>query len=239
MSYNNPYRNQPDDYGASNDKYKDSQRLYHRESTAYRSRIRRGSPEQTSPSSSEPVLSSVKALSFLHSCGLDAEDLQTLAELPEHLIATDTLPDLLAQIKKKKASGGTSSRSSALQAGSSSRSWDDRSHTQLVEYPLDMPVRQSYSLPREKLPTWDERWDNVQQTSSAACSYNSSESNYVVEYNHLKDKEPYFDKSSYAAEPPRQKTSAVPQSYSSYSRDVSQSSHLSSRDGQSFLTSVR
>ncbi|XP_073676335.1 matrin 3-like 1.1 [Garra rufa] len=225
MSYNHPYRNQPDGYGTSNDKYKDSQRLYQRESTAYSSRA-----EQTSPSSSEPVLSSVKALSFLHSCGLDAEDLQTLAALPEHLIATDTLPDLLAQIKKKKAASNSSSRSSALQAASSSRSWDDRSHTQLVEYPLDLPARQSYSLPREQLSTWDDRWENAQQTNPSSYTYNSTESNYVVEYNHLKDKEPYFDKSSYAAEPSRQKASAVPQSYTSYSRDVSQSSHLSSRD---------
>ncbi|XP_016429410.1 matrin 3-like 1.1 [Sinocyclocheilus rhinocerous] len=231
MSYNHPYRNPADDYSASNDKYKDSQRIYHRESTAYRSRIRGASPEQTSPSSSEPVLSSVKALSFLHSCGLDAEDLQTLAELPEHLIAADTLPDLLAQIKKKKASSTSSSMSSALQASSSSRSWDDRSHTQLVEYPLDLPVRQSYSIPREQLPTWDDRWENIQQTSSPSCTYTSSESNYVVEYNHLKDKESYFDKASCATEQSRQKTSVVPQSYSSHSRDVSQSSHLSSRDG--------
>ncbi|KAF4104661.1 matrin 3-like 1.1 [Onychostoma macrolepis] len=230
MSYNQPYRNPPDDYSASNDKYKDSQRVYHRESTAYRSRIRSGSPERTSPSSSEPVLSSVKALSFLHSCGLDAEDLQTLAELPEHLIAADTLPDLLAQIKNKKASNTSSSRSSGLQASSSSRSWDDRSHTQLVEYPLDLPVHQSYSIPREQLPTWDDRWENAQQTSSPTCTYTGSDSNYVVEYNHLKDKESYFDKASYATEASRQKTSVVPQSYSSHSRDVSQSSHLSSRD---------
>ncbi|XP_016145120.1 LOW QUALITY PROTEIN: matrin 3-like 1.1 [Sinocyclocheilus grahami] len=230
MSYNQPYRNPPDDYSASNDKYKDSQRIYHRESTAYRSRIRSGSPERTSPSSSEPVLSSAKALSFLHSCGLDAEDLQTLAKLPEHLIAADTLPDLLAQIKNKKASNTSSSRSGALQPGSSSRSWDDRSHTQLVEYPLALPVRQSYSIPREQLPTWDDRWENAQQTSSPTCTHTSSDSNYVVEYNHLKDKQSYFDKASYATEPSRQKTSVVPQSYSSHSRDVSQSSHLSSRD---------
>uniref|UniRef100_A0A8C1XSS6 Matrin 3-like 1.1 n=1 Tax=Cyprinus carpio TaxID=7962 RepID=A0A8C1XSS6_CYPCA len=231
MSYNHPYRNPADGYGASNDKYKDSQRIYHRESTAYRSRVRSGSPERTSPSSSEPVLSSAKALSFLHSCGLDAEDLQTLAKLPEHLIAADTLPDLLAQIKKKKASGTSSSRSGALRDSSSSRSWDDTSHAQLVEYPLDLPERQSYSIPREQLPTWDDRWENVQQSSSPSCTYPSSDSNYVVEYNHLKDKESYFDKASYATEPSRQKTSVVPQSYSSYSRDAIQSSHLSSRDG--------
>uniref|UniRef100_A0A8C1M581 Matrin 3-like 1.1 n=1 Tax=Cyprinus carpio TaxID=7962 RepID=A0A8C1M581_CYPCA len=231
MSYNHPYQNPADGYGASNDKYKDSQRIYHRESTAYRSQIRGASPERMSPSSSEPVLSSAKALSFLHSCGLDAEDLQTLAELPEHLIAADTLPDLLAQIKKKKASGTSSSRSGALRDSSSSRSWDDTSHAQLVEYPLDLPERQSYSIPREQLPTWDDRWENVQQSSSPSCTYTSSESNYVVEYNHLKDKESYFDKASYATEPSRQKTSVVPQSYSSYSRDAIQSSHLSSRDG--------
>ncbi|XP_042594547.1 uncharacterized protein LOC109080479 isoform X4 [Cyprinus carpio] len=230
MSYNQPYRNPADGYSASNDKYKDSQRIYHRESTAYRSRVRTGSPERTSPSSSEPVLSSAKALSFLHSCGLDAEDLQTLAKLPEHLIAADTLPDLLAQLKSKKASNTSSSRSGALQASSSSRSWDDRSHSQLVEYPLDLPVRQSYSIPREQLPTWDDRWENVQQSSSPSCTYPSSDSNYVVEYNHLKDKQSYFDKASYATEPSRQKTSVVPQSYTSHGRDVSQSSHLSSRD---------
>ncbi|KAL0175653.1 hypothetical protein M9458_027983, partial [Cirrhinus mrigala] len=205
MSYNHPYRNQPDDYGASNDKYKDSQRLYHRESTAYSRRLH---PHQN--------LSS-------HLCGLDAEDLQTLAELPEHLIATDTLPDLLAQIKKKKASGTTSSSSS------SSHSWDNRSHTQLGEYSLDLPVRQSYSLPREQLPTWDDHWEDVQQANSPACTYTSSDPNYVVEYNHLKDKEPYFDKSSYATEPSRQKT---------YNRDVSHhSSHLSSRDAASHQSS--
>ncbi len=230
MSYNQPYRNPPNDYSASNDKYKDSQRIYHRESTTYRSQIRSGSPERTSPSSSEPVLSSVNALSFLHSCGLDAEDLQTLAELPEHLIAADTLPELLAQIKNKKGSNTSSSRSSALQASSSSRSWDDRSHTKLVEYPLDLPARQSYSIPQEQLSTWDNRWENAQQTSSPTCTYTGSDSNYVVEYNHLKDKESYFDKASYATEPSRQKTSIVPQSYSSHSRDVGQSSHLSSRD---------
>ncbi|XP_052430372.1 matrin 3-like 1.1 isoform X4 [Carassius gibelio] len=230
MSYNQPYRNPADDYSASSDKYKDSQRIYQRESTAYRSRIRSGSPERTSPSSSEPVLSSAKALSFLHSCGLDAEDLQTLAQLPEHLIAADTLPDLLAQIKSKKASNPSSSRSSALQASSSSRSWDDRSHTQLVEYPLDLPARQSYSITREPIPTWDDRWENAQQTSAPTCTYTSSDSNYVVEYNHLKDKPSYFDKASHATEPSRQKTSVVPQSYSSHSRDISQSSHLSSRD---------
>ncbi|XP_043113279.1 matrin 3-like 1.1 [Puntigrus tetrazona] len=183
--------------------------------------MRSGSPERTTPSSSEPVLSSVKALSFLHSCGLDAEDLQTLAELPEHLIAADTLPDLLVQIKNKKASNSGSSRSGA----SSSRSWDDRSHSQPVEYPL--PVRQSYSIPREQLSTWDDRWENAQQTSSPTCTYTSSDSNYVVEYNHLKDKQSYFDNHQ---EPSRQKTSVVPQSYSGHSRDVSHSSHLSSRD---------
>ncbi|XP_059371451.1 matrin 3-like 1.1 isoform X2 [Carassius carassius] len=230
MSYNQPYRNPADDYSTSSDKYKDSQRIYHRESTAYRSRIRSGSPERTSPSSSEPVLSSAKALSFLHSCGLDAEDLQTLAQLPEHLIAADTLPDLLAQIKSKKASNPSSSRSSALQASSSSRSWDDRSHTQLVEYPLDFPARQSYSIPREPFPTWDDRWENAQQTSAPTCTYTSSDSNYVVEYNHLKDKQSYFEKASHATEPSRQKTSIIPQSYSSHSRDVSQSSPLSTRD---------
>ncbi|KAK9962953.1 hypothetical protein ABG768_006188 [Culter alburnus] len=239
MSYNPPYRNPPDGFSANNDKYKDPQRIHPRESNAYMSRIRSTSSEQTSLSSSElSIFPPGKALSFLHSCGLDAEDLKTLAELPEHLITADALPDLLAEIKKKKVSSTSTSRSSALQASTSTRSWDDRSHTQSVEYPLDLPVRQSYSLNREQVPTWDDRWGNVQQTSSAARTYTSSEPNYVVEYNHLKDKKSYFDKaSSYDTEPSRQKTSVVPQSYTNYSqsshmssRDIGQSSHLSSRD---------
>lgn len=249
MSYNPPYRNPPDGFSANNDKYKDPQRIHPRESNAYMSRIRSTSSEQTSLSSSElSIFPPGKALSFLHSCGLDAEDLKTLAELPEHLITADALPDLLAEIKKKKMSSTSSSRSSALQASTSTRSWDDRSHTQSVEYPLDLPVRQSYSLNREQVPTWDDRWGNVQQTSSAARTYTSSEPNYVVEYNHLKDKKSYFDKaSSYDTEPSRQKTSVVPQSYASYSqsshlssRDISQSSQRSGRDlGQSSHLSSR
>lgn len=232
MSYNHPYRNPPDNFSANNDKYKDSQRIHPRESNAYMSRIRNTSQEQTSLSSSEmSIFPPGKALSFLHSCGLDAEDLKTLAELPEHLITADALPDLLAEIKKKKMSSTSSSRSSALQASTSTRSWDDRSHTQSVEYPLDLPVRQSYSLNREQVPTWDDPWGDVQQTSSQTHTYTSSEPNYVVEYNHLKDKKTYFDNASpYATEPSRQKTSVVSQSYANYSRDVGQSSHLSSRD---------
>ncbi|XP_051716042.1 matrin 3-like 1.1 [Ctenopharyngodon idella] len=249
MSYNPPYRNPPDGFSTNNDKYKDPQRVHPRESNAYMSRIRSTSSEQTSLSSSElSIFPPGKALSFLHSCGLDAEDLKTLAELPEHLITADALPDLLAEIKKKKMSSTSSSRSSALQASTSTRSWDDRSHTQSVEYPLDLPVRQTYSLNREQVPTWDDRWGNVQQTSSAARTYTSSEPNYVVEYNHLKDKKSYFDKaSSYDTEPSRQKTSVVPQSYASYSqsshlssRDISQSSQRSGRDlGQSSHLSSR
>ncbi|XDV37012.1 hypothetical protein PO909_006710 [Leuciscus waleckii] len=242
MSYNHPYRNPPDDFSANNDKYKDSQRIHPRESNAYMSRIRNTSQEQTSLSSSEmSIFPPGKALSFLHSCGLDAEDLKTLAELPEHLITADALPDLLAEIKKKKMSSTSSSRSSALQASTSTRSWDDRSHTQSVEYSLDLPVRQSYSLNREQVPTWDDRWGDVQQTSSQTRTYTSSEPNYVVEYNHLKDKKSYFDNASpYATEPSRQKTSVVSQSYANYSRDVGQSSHLSSRDiGQSSHRSGR
>ncbi|KAK7141550.1 hypothetical protein R3I93_015638 [Phoxinus phoxinus] len=233
MSYNHPYRNPPDDFSANNDKYKDSQRIHPRESNAYMSRIRNTSQEQTSLSSSEmSIFPPGKALSFLHSCGLDAEDLKTLAELPEHLITADALPDLLAEIKKKKMSSTSSSRSSALQASTSTHTWDDRSHTQSVEYPLDLPVRQSYSLNREQVPTWDDRWGDVQQTSSQTHTYTSSEPNYVVEYNHLKDnKSSYFDNaSSYATEPSRQKASVVSQSYANYSRDVGQSSHLPSRD---------
>ncbi|XP_067314131.1 uro-adherence factor A-like [Pseudorasbora parva] len=225
MSYNHPYRNPPDDFSANNDKYKDSQRIYPRDSNAYMPRIRNTSSEQTSLSSSEmSMFPPGKALSFLHSCGLDTEDLKTLAELPEHLITADALPDLLTEIKKKKISRTSSSRSSALQASTSTRSWDDRSNTQSVEYPLDLPVRQSYSLNREQNPNWDDRWGNVQQTSSQTRTYTSSESNYVVEYNHLKDKTSYCDNpSSYATEPSRQ-------SYGNYGRNISQSSNVSSRD---------
>ncbi|XP_051506616.1 matrin-3-like isoform X2 [Myxocyprinus asiaticus] len=215
MSYNQTYRNPPDNM------YSDSQRMYTRESSAHRSRIRTTSSEQTPSSSEASVLPTGKALSFLHSCGLDAEDLKTLAELPEHLITAETLPDLLAEIKKKKTVNTSSSRSC-----SSARSWEDRSHTP-VEYPFDLPVRQSYH--REQVPTWEDPWGNVQKTSVPTRSYTISESNYVVEYNHLKDNEFYFDKAHFAAEKSRQKTSVASQSYSNYSRDNSQPSHLSSR----------
>ncbi|XP_051514102.1 uncharacterized protein LOC127417888 isoform X1 [Myxocyprinus asiaticus] len=227
MSYNHPFRNPPDNM------YSDSQRMYPRESSTYRSRIRTTSPEQTQSSSEASVLPPGKALSFLHSCGLDAEDLKTLAELPEHLITSETLPDLLAQIKKKKAANTTSSRCSL-----SAHSWNDRSNTQPVECPVDLPIRQAYH--REQVPTWEDQWGNVQKASSPTRSYTSSESNYVIEYNHLKNKESYFDKAAYATEPSRLKTSVVSQSYSNYSRDDSQPSYLSSRDiGQSTNRSSR
>lgn len=210
MSYNQPYRNPQGDKDA---------RIYTRDSSAYRSGIRSSSPHRTSSSSSElSVFPPNKALSFLHSCGLDAEDLQTLAKLPEHLITTDTLPDLLTQIKKKKLTHTSSSRSGALSASSSARSWDDRSHAQSVEYPLDLPVHESYSLNQEQAQTWDDHWGDVQQTSSSAAS------SYVVEYNHLKEKKSYYDELSYAAEPSRE------MSYSNYGKDVGHSSHFSSRD---------
>ncbi|XP_052006265.1 matrin 3-like 1.1 [Xyrauchen texanus] len=216
MSYNQTYRNPPDNM------YSDSQCMYPRESSAYRSRIRTTSSEHTPSSSEAPVLPTGKALSFLHSCGLDAEDLKSLADLPEHLITAETLPDLLAEIKKKKTVNTSSSRS-----GSSARSWEDRSHTQPVEYPFDFPVRQSYH--REQVPTWEDPWGNVQKTGLPTRSYTSSESNFVIEYNHLKDKEFYFDKAPFAAEQSRQKTSVASQSYSNYSREDSQPSHLYSR----------
>ncbi|XP_065127532.2 matrin 3-like 1.1 [Paramisgurnus dabryanus] len=233
MSYNPPYRKPQDDFGTNHDMYADSQRMYHRESGAYRSRTSASSQEHmVSPTTSKPsVLPPGKALSFLHSCGLDTEDLQTLAELPEHLISAEKLPDLLAEIKKKKAANASSSRSSTLQHGSSGRSWEDRSYTQPVEYSSDLPVRESYSHQREQDQTWEDRWGNVKTTSSLKPAYTSSKLNYVVEYNHLKDKDTYFDKPSYAAETSKQKTTAVSQqSYSNYNRDISQPSYLTSRD---------
>ncbi|XP_051945172.1 uncharacterized protein LOC127617264 isoform X2 [Xyrauchen texanus] len=228
MSYNHPFRNPPDNM------YSDSQRMYPRESSTYRSRIRTTSPDHTQSSSEATVLPPGKALSFLHSCGLDAEDLKSLAELPEHLITSETLPDLLAQIKKKKAANTTSSRCSL-----SAYSWNDRSDTQTVECPVDLPFRQAYH--REQVMTWEDQWGNVQKTSSPTRSYTSSESNYVIEYNHLKNKESiYFDKAAYATEPSRLKTSVVSQSYTNYSRDDSQPSYLSSRDiGESTNRSSR
>ncbi|XP_073710236.1 matrin 3-like 1.1 [Misgurnus anguillicaudatus] len=229
MSYNPPYRKPEDDFGTNRDMYADSQRMYHRESGAYRSRFSAASPEQTVvPTTSLPP---GKALSFLHSCGLDTKDLQTLAELPEHLISAEKLPDLLAEIKKKKAANASSSRSSTLQHGSSGRSWQDESHTQPVEYSSDLPVRESYSRQGEQDQNWQERWGNIRKTSSLKPAYTSSKLNYVVEYNHLKDKDTYFDKPSYAEETSKQKTTAVSQqSYSNYSRDISQPSYLTSRD---------
>ncbi|XP_056625443.1 matrin 3-like 1.1 isoform X2 [Triplophysa dalaica] len=245
MSYNNPYRKPQDGFITSHDMYLDSQRTYHRESGAYRSRVGTTSPEQiySALSLTSEELSSIppgKALSFLQSCGLDAGDLKTLAELPEHLISAEKLPELLGEIKKKKAANMSSSRSCTLQQGSSSRSWEDRRYTKPVEYSLDLPGHQSYSHHREQGQTLDDQWGNVQPASSSAHTYTTPESNFVVDYNHLKDKDTYFDKAPYATESSRQKTTALSQSYSNYSRDDSQPAYLSSRDDSQpvYLSSI-
>ncbi|KAA0709210.1 hypothetical protein E1301_Tti018212 [Triplophysa tibetana] len=245
MSYNNPYRKPQDDFTTSHDMYLDSQRTYHRESGPYRSRVGTTSPEQiySALSLTSEELSSIppgKALSFLQSCGLDAGDLKTLAELPEHLISAEKLPELLGEIKKKKAANISSSRSCTLQHGSSSRSWEDRRYTEPVEYSLDLLGHQSYSHHREQAQTLDEQWGNVQPASSLAHTYTTPESNFVVEYNHLKDKDTYFDKAPYATESSRQKTTALSQSYSNYSRDDSQPAYLSNRDDSQpvYLSSI-
>ncbi|TRY97461.1 hypothetical protein DNTS_008200 [Danionella cerebrum] len=221
MSYNNSFRTQDRD---------DRERIYPHVSNTYSSGIRNMSADRIS-SSDLSVFQPNKAMSFLHSCGLDADDFQTLAKLPEHLITADNLPNLLTELKKNKMSGTSSSRSGGLHSSSSTHSWEEmnRSQGESVDYPLDMPVRQTYTHERQPIKTWDDHLEDDQQTSSLA------KPNYVVEYNHLKEKSPYYgvaetsrlkSSSSSSSSP----SSSAPQSYSSFGRDVSHSSLSSHRE---------
>ncbi|KAK3565098.1 hypothetical protein QTP86_033153 [Hemibagrus guttatus] len=198
MSQKYSYTNTGDDYLSHQDMYADS---YKRPPTTYQSGIRSSSQEQTrsTASSSRAVDSPVnlpgKALSFLHSCGLDPSDLAHLAELPEHLITVETLPSLLLQVKERKLSSASSSRPSTSQPldDTSAHSWEGSSHTTPVEYPIDRPVHSVYPLPPEQVQTWQDRWGNPRQTSSltTGISCSSSKSSSVPDYSISMDSDPY------------------------------------------------
>ncbi|KAG7329331.1 hypothetical protein KOW79_007505 [Hemibagrus wyckioides] len=193
-----PYTNTGDDYLSHQDMYADS---YKRPPTTYQPGIMSSSQEQTRSTASSnrtvdsPVNLPGKALSFLHSCGLDPSDLAHLAELPEHLITVETLPSLLLQVKERKLSSASSSRPSTSQPldDTSAHSWEGSSHTTPVEYPIDRPVHPVYPLPPEQVQTWQDRWGNPRRTSSLTtgigCS--SSKSGSFPDYSISMDSDPY------------------------------------------------
>ncbi|XP_058253472.1 matrin 3-like 1.1 isoform X2 [Hemibagrus wyckioides] len=198
MSQKYPYTNTGDDYLSHQDMYADS---YKRPPTTYQPGIMSSSQEQTRSTASSnrtvdsPVNLPGKALSFLHSCGLDPSDLAHLAELPEHLITVETLPSLLLQVKERKLSSASSSRPSTSQPldDTSAHSWEGSSHTTPVEYPIDRPVHPVYPLPPEQVQTWQDRWGNPRRTSSLTtgigCS--SSKSGSFPDYSISMDSDPY------------------------------------------------
>ncbi|KAK3535835.1 hypothetical protein QTP70_021148 [Hemibagrus guttatus] len=175
MSQKYPYTNREDDFPSRQDMYTDS---YQRQSNTYRPSIRSSSQEQNRSTASSnrtvdsPVNLPGKALSFLHSCGLDSSDIAHLAEIPEHLFTVETLSSLLLQIKERKLSSASSSRPSTSQPldDTSAHSWEGSSHTTPVEYPINRPVHPVYPLPPEQVQTWQDRWGNPRQRSSSKSS---------------------------------------------------------------------
>ncbi|XP_026773459.3 matrin-3 isoform X2 [Pangasianodon hypophthalmus] len=189
MSQKYPYMNTGDDFLSHQDMYADSSQ---RQSNTYRPSIRSSSQEQkcSTTSSNRTVDSPVhlpgKALSFLHSCGLDSSDIAHLAELPEHLFTVETLSKMLLQIKERKMSNASSSRPSTSQPldNTSTRPWDGSSHTKPVEYLIDRPGDPMYPLPPEQVQTWQDRWGNPRRMNSltTATSGPSSKSSSVSDY---------------------------------------------------------
>ncbi|XP_076021882.1 matrin 3-like 1.1 [Genypterus blacodes] len=127
------------------------------------------------------------ALSILSSCGLEPNDLSLLAELPEDVLTVDSLPQVLQQIKGKRAvtdpypypyppPGLSSSSSSA----SPSRSrWDNR------PFQLDRTLAPPTSLSPERVQDWQESWGDPRRSSSSRVDSSlPSTSAYVVDYNH-------------------------------------------------------
>ncbi|GAA6099194.1 matrin-3-like isoform X1 [Tachysurus ichikawai] len=198
MSQKYHYTNAGDDFLSHQDMYADS---YQRQSNTYKPSSRSSSQEQTrsTTSSNRTVDSSVhlpgKALSFLHSCGLDPSDLALLAELPEHLITVETLPKLLLQVKERKLSSTSSSRPSTNQPldDTSACAFEGSSNPTPIEYPIARPVHPVYPLPPEQVQTWQDRWGNPRRTSTltTSISCSSSKSSSVPDYSLSTDSDPY------------------------------------------------
>ncbi|KAK2838602.1 hypothetical protein Q7C36_013416 [Tachysurus vachellii] len=200
MSQKYHYTNAGDDFLSHQDMYADS---YQRQSNTYKPSSRSSSQEQTrsTTSSNRTVDSSVhlpgKALSFLHSCGLDPSDLALLAELPEHLITVETLPKLLLQVKERKLSSTSSSRPSTSQPldDTSASAFEGSSNPTPVEYPIARPVHPVYPLPPEQVQNWQDRWGNPRRTSTltTSISCSSGKSSSVPDYSLSTDSDPYHN----------------------------------------------
>ncbi|TSK28133.1 Matrin-3 [Bagarius yarrelli] len=192
MSQKYPYTISGDDFQSHQDMYADS---YQRHCSTYQPSAISSSQEQTcsTTSSNRPADSTAPltgmALSFLHSCGLDSDDLADLAELPEHLITVETLPQLLLQVKERKLSRASSTRPSTSQPldNTSAHAWESSSHTTLVKYPIDCPDQPSYPLPPEQVQTWQDRWGNPRRMSTLTTGGSSSKSSSIPDYSISQD----------------------------------------------------
>ncbi|KAL7395474.1 hypothetical protein ABVT39_017483 [Epinephelus coioides] len=202
MSHNYPYRRPPSDsdrrpdpglYGSADRRQVSSDNDFYR-------------PPQESFASSHPSSSSSSssrgaqwtqdgALGILNSCGLEPGDLALLAELPEDVLTIESLPQVLKQIKGKRAtirpfppnapSPPSSSSSSSYLPSSSRRlalspstgDWDP--HSQLLQYPLD-------HVTPDLLSSELDRWGNPRTCGSVRTDppLSSSSSSYVVDFHH-------------------------------------------------------
>ncbi|XP_049442336.1 matrin 3-like 1.1 isoform X2 [Epinephelus fuscoguttatus] len=202
MSHNYPYRRPPSDsdrrpdpglYGSADRRQVSSDNDFYR-------------PPQDSFASSHPSSSSSSssrgaqwtqdgALGILNSCGLEPGDLALLAELPEDVLTIESLPQVLKQIKGKRAtirpfppnapSPPSSSSSSSYLPSSSRRlalspstgDWDP--HSQPLQYPLD-------HVTPDPLSSELDRWGNPRTCGSVRTDppLSSSSSSYVVDFHH-------------------------------------------------------
>ncbi|XP_026859381.2 matrin 3-like 1.1 isoform X1 [Electrophorus electricus] len=221
MSHNYSYRTPPDGFRLHQHMYSDSCQA---ESNIYGPRTKSApqEPMHSTASSNRTLDSSVhmpgKALSFLHSCGLEQSDLTLYAKLPEHLITGETLPKLLFQIKERKASSTPSSRSSTTppRTDTLSHAWEGSSHVSAVEYPLHRPERPIYPLPPEQVQSWQDRWGNPRRTGSATNTSTGCKTSNILDYGHSSIEDPYYKQTYISAAP--ETSSTVSQSYGDYSR---------------------
>ncbi|XP_071267947.1 matrin-3-like [Salvelinus alpinus] len=120
---------------------------------------------------------------LLSSCGLEPKDLSLLAEMPEDLNNVENLPHLVLEIKKKRATQQSpypamiSYPLAAISRPPSAtpppgRVWEqgDRSHSQQLDYPLDIhpSLPPSQLLPTEQAEPWqlDRHGISMQYTCS-------------------------------------------------------------------------
>lgn len=147
------YRRSSDDF-LSQDMYADSYQQGTRSASLDPMRSRPVSSEGTSSNVHLPGM----AASFLQSCGLDSSDLAYLAELPEHLITVETLPNLLRQMKEHKLPTASSSRSSSTRPR----------HVSPPLYPVAPSEHKRYSRSPREIESWQDSWRNPRLTDSSS-----------------------------------------------------------------------